>query len=146
MLRMFPLLLACQAACGCRLRGEASRIDGVAAIHALSVVALSQALKRRFDLSQFVAVALNLGCADLVDCPATGQILGVGHTRARVGAVVSLAMLCQFQPELRCAPLERSPDKLHLFLSRGVHEFILGSQARPVFAPDQAKLRSASDC
>ncbi len=124
---MFPLLLACQAACGCRLRLEAAGIDVNAAIRTFAVLALSQPLERRFDLPQFIAVALDFRCADLVDRPAAGQILGIGHSRARVGAVVNLAMLGQFRPQLRRALLERLPDQLRLFMSQGVHEAILGS-------------------
>jgi hypothetical protein len=140
-LRMFALLLACQAACGCRLRLEATGIDRFAAIRTFAVLALSQSLECGFDLPQFVAVALDFRRADLVDRPAAGQILGIGHSRARVGAVVNLAMLGQFRPQLRRALLKRLPDPLRLFMSQGVHDAILGFCAPPRIAPDQAKLR-----
>jgi hypothetical protein len=126
-LHVFPLLLACQATCGCRLHCEATGIDGVAAIRALSIVTLRQALKCRLDLPQFVAVALDFRRANLVDRPAVGEILGVGHTRTGVGAVVSFAMLGQFLPELRRTLLERLPNALDLVVGEVSHGLILGS-------------------
>jgi hypothetical protein len=136
---VFPLLLACHAARGGRLRLEATGLDDGTAIRAFAVVALRQSLERRLDLPQFVAVALDFRCADLIDGPAVGEILGIGHSRARVGAVVHLAMLGQFLPELRHALLQRFPDTLDLVVSEVGHGLIVGSSTAAKLAPDQSK-------
>jgi hypothetical protein len=136
---VLPLLLAGHAARGGRLRLEATGLDHGAAIRAFAVVALREALERRLDLPQFVAVALDFRCTDLVDGPAVGEILGIGHTRTGVGAVVHLAMVCQFLPELRRTLLERFPDTLDLVVSEVGHGSILGSSTAAKLAPDQSK-------
>jgi hypothetical protein len=139
MQRMFPLLLASHAARGCRLRLKAAGLDQGAAVRAFAVAALREALERRLDLPQFLAVALDFCRTDLVDRPAAGEILGIGHARTGVDALVRLAMFGQFQPELCRTLLERVPHTLDLVVGEVGHGFILGSSTAAELAPDQSK-------